>query len=291
MINLFKVFSPIVFVCLVVAPLRSRGQSEEALPSEFPPTSLVGIKTLFAAKRVDEAIKILREQHKQILRDDSSRRELSRWLSSFLFDDTMAIHEKALGLEEQKPDEAVAEFKKALAAEPYNKVLITHYLSFLIGSDQWRQAQEFAESKWSEQPYMSLYKIYATHAKALLGEKVELPSCDARDLMEVEAKYCYLVQLIVKVSAADPKTPVDSTTIKLLVKRSKLPDANYWAWKARGDREELKKYVSLCQSLSPKDKKNYKIVPGVCNKLEDALEKLKTVAQWYFPAKKFSFVL
>jgi hypothetical protein len=284
MINLYKIF--LFLICCF--PARGFSAPEaEAVVAPLPPSSMAQIKTLFAEKKVDDAIKILRQQYKSLLRTDSDRRELSRWLSLFLFDDTMATHEKAMGLEETKAEEAEAEYKKALDAEPYNKAVISHYLSFLIGTERFRPAQSFVESKLVEQPYMALYKLYGAHAQALLGQKTSAPPCDSRDFDEVELKYCYLVQLIVKVSALDPKAPLEQGPLKTLAKRAKLPDAQYWLWKANGDQGELKKYVSLCQSLSVKDKKNYKIVPGVCNKLEDAVQKLKTVAIWYPHEKVF----
>lgn len=251
----------------------------------FAAGDLSELKHFFIEKKVDEAIKILKEQHRSLLKNANDYQELSRWLSIFLYDETMVIHEKALGLASTKPDEADAEFKKALVAEPYNKEIISNYMVFLITTQRYKQVISEMTAKLVEQPYMELYKVYQAHAQLLQGQKQDPVMCDGRDLDEIELQYCQYVQLVYRLSAlnanTDPKEALrEINALKPLFKKVKIPDAFYWLWKARGDLAELKKYVSLCQSLSAKDKKTYRIVPGVCSQLEEATQKLKTGAQW-----------
>lgn len=239
------------------------------------------VKSLLAEKKSNEAIQLLKDHHKALLRSPQDRQELGRWLSLFIFEDSMAAFERAVGFSDLKPQEAESEFKKALSIEPYNKTLIQNYASFLLTQQRWKEAVGFIDEKRAEQPYMDVYNLYGIHARSQIGDKPAPPICESKDYDEVELKYCYLVQLIVKVSSAGSKEQLDIKDLRAQARKIKIPEAYYWVWKGREETEDLQSYVTLCKNLSDKDKKIYKVIPGVCLKSEEAAQKLKTVAFIY----------
>jgi len=197
--------------------------------------------------------------------------EVNRWFSLFLYDDSLGLYEKALENISKDPASAEEDLQKVLRGEPYNKVALQTYVSFLIDQKRVKEAKEQIENTARQMPFLSIFETYASYV-SLMGDAVmatipAVSGCEKRGFNEVETDFCNLTRLISQV-----KTGQD---VKKLAAKITLPDAKYWLWMRSKNPADLKAYLTLCQTLSGKVKKSYRIVPSVCAKMQDAEKHLK----------------
>jgi hypothetical protein len=232
--------------------------------------SLDTVRDLIAGKKTGEAVAILKTDSGRLLKTEKNYKDVTRWLSMFLYEDSMALYQKAEELAATDAAGALEQFEALLEKEPYNKEAITAYLSFLIDQKKFSEAKKQTDKASENFPYFGIFQVFKVLIAQAQDEAATLSTCDKRTMTAVETELCHYAQLRGKVAVKDPKRKPTEQELKNLAGKTTIPDASYWLWKATQNETYLKRYVSLCRGLTEKYKKNYRIVPGLCAKMPEA---------------------
>ncbi|MBY0315712.1 MAG: hypothetical protein K2Q26_09345 [Bdellovibrionales bacterium] len=242
--------------------------------------SLKVVKELIGRRKIAEASELLRLHGKEWIRTAQQRQDVNQWMSVFVTDEGLGLFEKAVEKLDSDNEAAINYLEKAMALEPYNRLVSTFLISRLMNPKEVR-AREILELKLSQQPYLSIFQLYKVHlellAKGSPATMSPIPKCEAQLYDSNEMDYCHLLQMMWWVKQT-PKGKSNGAQAAKVIKnysqQIKNPEAFYWLWQWSGHKEDLKNYLSKCQGLSTKDKKAYGGIPGVCFQQKMALEQL-----------------
>ncbi len=227
---------------------------------------LDGIKTLFLEKKVSEAIPLLKEAYRERSLSASQQHQIGEWLSAFQFDSTLGIFEKTREevLTDADVQRAEKSFLQALEKEPFNSVLLSHYIGFLLTQDKKEQAKEKILWANAEMPYMEIYKVFTAWLDLKEGRTLSLNtySCLAATLGSAEKEFCFYVKLLEKTRLSKSAKPTGE--ILALSQKTTLPNKHLILWKKWQNPDDKQKYLSSCQAMSGKQKKAYLFVPELC---------------------------
>jgi len=246
-----------------------------AATAEKPP-SLEQVRDLIAAKKTAEAVGILKTDWQRLLKTEKDYHDVTQWLSIFLYENSMELYEKAEELAPTDAGGATEQFEQLMEKEPYNKIAISSYLAFLIDQKKYTVAQILLDRALLQFPYFPVFSVYKTLLLEAQDQAGATVACDKKSMGAVELELCQLSHLVVKVKARDAKRKPSEQELKNLAGKTTIPDAQYWVWVATKNENYLKRYVSLCQGLTEKYKKNYRIVPGLCAKMQEAQSQLES---------------
>ncbi|MBY0384051.1 hypothetical protein K2X05_02740 [bacterium] len=230
------------------------------------------IKQLVLEKKVEEAVEILKQNHTKLLRSSENQKQVVQWLSAFQFESSLGLFEKTLEMINNKgePAEIEKNFLQILEKEPHNMSALNQYIGFLLSAEKYKMAQDKIQWARTELPYLQMYNVFAVwldlHNET--NTQVKLV-CDSPTLMGPEKEFCVYVKSIEKIQAS--KSSKVTAEIRALLKKTTIPNQNYYLWKKWKNPEDKQKYLSSCQSLSGKQRRAYLFVPELCKYDENSI--------------------
>lgn len=231
------------------------------------------LKQLFLEKRVDEAADTLKHHHAKLLRSLENQKRVAQWLSAFQFESSLGLFEKTLELISNKGDRGEIEknFLQILEREPHNTSALNQYIGFLLSSEKYKQAQEKIQWARTELPYLQTYNVFSAWLELREGTgAVSKILCESATLLGPEKEFCIYVKSLEKIQTS--KAAKVTPEIRALVKKTTIPNANYYLWKKWKNPEDKQKYLSSCQSLSGKQRRAYLFVPELCKYDENSID-------------------
>jgi hypothetical protein len=240
--------------------------------------SLQSVRDLIENKEVDQAVAQLLAMHPKQLHKDEDVARVGKWLSVFLYDDTVALYEKAIEQAAKGDAEAHDNLLKAKEKEPHNKILRQSLISYLVDQQKNSEAQELITESQKAYPYFKVYSIYERYVqlekKAPADKKATAKDdkiCALAQLSEDEKDFCRLVSLR---EMSLQKIKIDKKRLET-AKKIKLPEALFVLWEMTSSTEYLKQYMTKCQGLTDQQKRSARLFPGVCSKVKDVEPLLK----------------
>jgi hypothetical protein len=236
------------------------------------------VRDLIENKDVDQAVvHLLAMYPKQLNRDEDVVR-VGKWLSVFLYDDTVALYEKAI--EQAAKGEAAAydNLLKAKEKEPHNKILRQSLIGYLVDQQKDSEAEQLIADSQKAYPYFKVYSIYLRYLQsgksaqadkkaAIRDEKI----CMSAQLSEDEKDFCKFVFLR---EMSLQKIKIDKKHLES-AKKIKFPEALFVLWEMTSSTEYLKQYMTKCQGLTDQQKRSARLFPGVCSRVKDVEPLLK----------------
>lgn len=249
-------------------------------PAPLPPASLANVRAAIEKKDTEKAVYELKRLYPAGLQRRADVQRVSQWMSLFLFDETVALYEKAVEMSAKKDAAAEDFFRKALVKEPHNKTLHQSLITHLIDYKKTKDALSAITAAEDAYPYFkvfSLYRRYLEPTKMLPGETHRAKAkgqhfCSNAPLSDDAVDFCRAVLLREDVSN---KVRRDKKTIEEY-KSIRNPEALYSLWEMTSSTEYLKQYVAKCQSRTDQEKRTDRLFPGVCSKVTDVEALLKT---------------
>lgn len=241
--------------------------------------SLQDVRQLIEKKEVDQAVAQLAAMSPRQFGKDEDVARVGKWLSVFLYDDTVALYEKAI--EQASKGEAAAydQLLKAKDKEPHNKIVRQSLLAYLIDQQKTSEAQQLIEESQKNYPYFKIYSIYARYlqpqkisALDKKGASKEQKLCTSGQFSLDERDFCKFVLLR---EASAQKLKVDKKKIEE-AKGISFPDALFVLWEMTSSTEYLKQYMTKCQGLTDHQKRSARLFPGMCSKVKEVEPLLKT---------------
>ncbi len=230
---------------------------------------LVDVRELVASKKITEAAQLLKKDQQRLLKDLESQKQVAKWFSIFLYESSMEVYNQAEELVDVDPSAATDKFKELMTREPHNKIAMSAFISFLLNQKKWSEAQELIDQGRKDTPFFYIYNIYAAQSELLQERPAQKLNCELLYLEPTEKDLCYLTVLQTKALEVGPKRKPNEVELKKIAGKIKIPEAQYWLWKATSKETYLRSYESLCKNLSIKDKKNYRNVPSLCAKMPE----------------------
>lgn len=243
------------------------------LPLGAEEPSLKKVRELIAEKKTEAAMEMLRADSRHILKSEKNIKDVAQWFSLFLYEESMAIFERAIDQFDKDPEKSAAEFRQLLLKEPHNKRVLQNFIVLLLDQKKYKEAKELIDRARSQFPYLYMYELYSQYLMAMEGTPLTVsPQCERRGLSELEEDFCRLLRTTANWSESKAAT---SSERRAILTKNRLPEAKYWLWKSSQEENHLKSYALECERLSEKDKKNYRIIPGVCAKMAEVQNTLK----------------
>lgn len=236
--------------------------------------TLSDVRRSLEQKDADKAVSQLLSMYPRALQNDADIARVGKWLSVFLYDETVASYEKAIELAGKNEASAQEHLQKALLKEPHNKTLRQAYVAYLIDHDKKDEAlQQIADAE-KKYPYFKIYSIYRRYLtpEAKKAGARDLKVCQSTQLSADEMDFCRAVFFR---EAAINKIKGDKKWIDE-GKSLRYPDALYSLWEMTSSMEYLKHYITKCQGLTDQEKQSARLFPGVCSKVKDVEPLLKT---------------
>lgn len=251
-----------------------------SVSAQVPAPSLSSVRQAIEKKDMERAVRDLKALYPAGLQKTADVERVSQWMSLFLFDETVALYEKAVELSSKKEMSAEDYFRKALLKEPHNKVLHQSLITHLIDQKKTNEALVVIDHAEKSYPYFkvfSLYRRYLVPIKLSSEESKktiikEQRLCMSTPLSAEAVDFCRFVLLreaTGKKVKLDAKAMEDQKTIL-------TPDALFSLWEMTSDTEYLKQYVTKCHGRTEQEKRADRLFPGVCSKVTDVEALLKT---------------
>jgi hypothetical protein len=224
------------------------------------------VKQAFREARVADAVTLLKKNQSILFKSYTQQKQITEWFTTFQFDSSLSLFEK---LQEQAilQDTSVdieSGFKEILEKEPFNTLVLTGYIKFLIEKGKMNLAKEKIIWAQKEIPFLPIYSLL--NAWILLKESNSFEdkfSCDTGLLRAAETDFCCYLKVLSRLKN-DQNKKGEQEEIRNLAKRTAIPNVYYHLWQKWQKPADKQKYLSSCQSLSGKQKKEYFFVPEMC---------------------------
>lgn len=236
--------------------------------------SLYEVRQLIEKKDVDKAVSSLQSMYPKHFGKDAEVERVGKWLSVFLYDDTVAFYEKAIELAAKGESSAYDQLLKAKEKEPHNKVVRQSLLAYLIEQNKKSEAQKLLEESQKLYPYFKIYHVYALYMNVESADekKKDVKLCGSEQFSKEEKDFCKFTLLR---DFAAQKLKADKKRIED-AKALAFPDALFVLWEMTSSTEYLKQYMTKCQGLTEQEKRSARLFPGMCSKIKDVEPLLKT---------------
>lgn len=236
--------------------------------------TLYEVRQLIEKKDVDKAVSSLHSMYPKQFSKDEDVARVGKWLSVFLYDDTVAFYEKAVELAAKGESAAYEQLQKAKEKEPHNKTVRQTLLAYLIEQDKKSEAIKLLEESQKLYPYFKIYQAYALYMTgAGTGDKKkDLKLCATGQFSKEEKDFCKFTLLrdfVAQKSKADAKRIEEAKSLA-------FPDTLFLLWEMTSSTEYLKQYITKCQGLTEQEKRSARLFPGICSKVKDVEPLLKT---------------
>lgn len=252
---------------LLVIPLFSSAQTTGKTKS------LKNVREYIEKKDMSRAVEILAEMYPRDLQNETDIARVAKWLSVFLFDETISHYEKALELALKGDPSTGEELKKALLKEPNNKILNQMSISLALDGQRLEDASAQIQGAQKKYPYFkifSLYKYYLKPSKVRASLKQQ-EICQTQHFSDEEKDFCRAVFLR---EAAQLKLKLDKKSLMSALS-IKYPEALFSLWEMTSQGEYLKQYLAKCNGLSDKEKRQLVLFPSACTRVIEVETLLK----------------
>jgi hypothetical protein len=224
------------------------------------------VKQSFRDANVTGAVDLLKKNQSLLLKTPAVQAQVTEWFTTFQFDATLSLFEK---LQEQAilPEgnkDLESGFKEILEKEPYNTLVVTGFIKILIAKGKLGEAKDKVVWARKEIPFLPVYGLLQSWFD--IKEKDQLKAqfaCESALLRSVERDFCYYLKVLGRLKETRLGKR-DQEQIRALARKTMIPDVHYHLWLKWQKPEDKQKYLSSCQSLSGKQKKDYFFVPEMC---------------------------
>ncbi len=201
--------------------------------------------------------------------------------TTFFTDKGQRLFESGQSAMFENPDLALSRYREALAVEDENVLILNSIARLQLAREECGQALETISQAKTLSPY--IYESALLELRALICQKnYEAFRLKLKNIPSVEKSQEYFVTYLAAQDMLQQKMwkKGGDLLLKVSEEQPRFPESYYWLNRVnteleQGDDTFAKKYLSLCKTVSIRDRKTFALEPRLCAGVKEVEDELQ----------------